>query len=63
LNAKGVDAKSETRRTANDILRKVKKHVPGKPAIGRMGNHSSPFNNLLFKHVGLCQAFNCMSAC
>ena len=35
-----MDAKSETSHTANDISRKVKKHVPGKP-IGRMGNQSS----------------------
>jgi len=35
-----VDAKSETSHTADNISRKVKKHVPGKP-IGRMGNHSS----------------------
>jgi hypothetical protein len=35
----GVDTKSETSHTANDILRKVKKHVPGNP-IGRMGNQS-----------------------
>jgi hypothetical protein len=27
FNAKGVDTKSETSHTANDILRKVKKHV------------------------------------
>jgi hypothetical protein len=38
--AKGVDAKPETSHTANDILRKVKKHVPGKPT-GRMVNQRS----------------------
>jgi hypothetical protein len=35
-----VDAKPETSYNADNISRKVKKHVPGKP-IGRMGKHSS----------------------
>ena len=35
-----MDTKSESSHTADNISRKVKKHVPGKP-IGRMGNHSS----------------------
>ena len=37
---KGVDTKSEASHSANDISRKVKKHVPGKPTR-RMGNQSS----------------------
>jgi hypothetical protein len=37
-----VDAKSETSHSADDISRKVKKHVPGKP-IGRMGNQIELF--------------------
>jgi hypothetical protein len=40
FNAKGVDTKSETSHTVNDISRKVKKHVSGKP-IRRMGNQIS----------------------
>jgi RNase P subunit RPR2 len=31
FKAKGVDTKSETSHTVNDISRKVKKHVSGKP--------------------------------
>jgi hypothetical protein len=33
LKAKAVDTMSETSHTANDISRKVKKHVPGKPIV------------------------------
>jgi len=37
FNAKGVNTKSETSHTVNDISRKVKKNVPGKP-MRRMGS-------------------------
>jgi hypothetical protein len=40
FKAKGVDTKSETSHTVNDISREVKKHVPGKP-IRRMGKQRS----------------------
>ena len=40
LKAKGVDTNSEASHFANNISRKIKKHVSGKP-IKRMGNQSS----------------------
>ena len=57
LKTQGVDTKSETRCTANDITRQVEKHVFGKDI--RRNSDQSPFGRestllVIVEHLLLC---------